>query len=137
MQRRHKEKQKLQTHLEKAVEVCHIKQAVQKIRKINKTKVWEKVEKKKLVEKKKRKWLEYLKKLQNEVLTKNAILIASTENFQIVRTKHKEVVNIFLEDKAGLQLFKKVKGKQLKKYCENAIVKIGDNNLYERCVHAR
>ena len=64
--------------------------------------VWEKVEKKKLVEKKKRKWLKYLKKLQDEVLTKNAALMASTENFQIVRTKHKEVVDIFSENKIGL-----------------------------------
>jgi len=46
--------------------------------------------------------LEYLKKLQDKVLAKDATLIASTKNSQIVGAKYKEVVNIFLEDKIEL-----------------------------------
>ena len=67
-------------------------------------------------EKKKRKQLEYLKKLQDKVLAEDATLIASTKNSQIVGAKYKEVVNIFLEDKIELQLSKKTKEKQLRKY---------------------
>ena len=37
--------------------------------------------------------------------------MVGTENLQVVEAKHKEVVNISLEDKARLQLFKKVKEK--------------------------
>ena len=49
----------------------------------------------------KKKKLEYLKKLHDEVLTEKVILQESTEMFQIIRTKCKEIVNISLENKVG------------------------------------
>lgn len=64
------------------------------MRKATETKVQEEVEKKKCIEKKKKKKkLKYLKKLQNEVLVKD------TENLQVMKTKHKKVVNISSENK--------------------------------------
>lgn len=50
--------------------------------------------------------------------------MAGTENFQIVEAKHKKIVVILSENKAELQLSKKVKGKQLKKYYINTAVKM-------------
>ena len=49
--------------------------------------------------------------------------------------KYKKVTNISSEDKTRLWPSKKVKEKQLKKYHQDAIVKIGDDNLCERCVY--
>jgi len=49
--------------------------------------------------------------------------------------KYKEVTNIFPEDKTRLWSFKKVKEKQLKKYHRKATVKIGGDNLCERCMY--
>jgi len=63
--------------------------------------------------------------------------MAGTENLQVVGAKHKEIVDIFSENKARLQPSKKAKGKQLKKYYRNTTVKIGDNNLCERCIYTR
>jgi len=88
-------------------------------------------------EKEKRKWLEYLKKLQDKVLAEDAILMAGTKNSQIVGAKYKEVVNIFLEDKMELQPSKKTKEKQLRKYYGNTVIKMGGDNLCERCMCAR
>ena len=55
-------------------------------------------------------------KTLGQVLAEDTILIAGTENPQVVRAKHKKVVNIFSEDEARLWLSKKTKEKQLKKY---------------------
>jgi len=44
--------------------------------------------------------LEYLKKLHDEVLTKEAVLKESTKIFQVARTKYKKIVNISSENKA-------------------------------------
>jgi len=52
------------------------------------------------VEKKKKK-LEYLKKLHDEVLTKEAVLKESTKIFQVSGTKYKKIANISSENKAG------------------------------------
>jgi len=78
-----------------------------------------------------------LKKLWNKVLAKNTILMISTENSQITGAKHKEVVDIFSEDKTKLQFSKKAKEKQLKKYHSDIMVKIRDNNPCERYMYTR
>jgi len=84
-------------------EACYIEQSVQKARKVAKAKVWKKAEKRKHVKKKeKRKWLEYLKKLWDKVLAEDIILIAGTENSQIVGAKYKDIVKIFLENEVEL-----------------------------------
>jgi len=49
--------------------------------------------------KKKRKRLEYLKKLQDKILTEDATLMVDTENSQVVWAKCKEITNISSEDK--------------------------------------
>ena len=50
--------------------------------------------------------------------------MAGIENFQVVETKHKKVVDIFSENEAGLQPSKKTKRKQLRKHYGNITVKI-------------
>ena len=45
MQRRHKEKQQLQAHLEEVAETHHVEHIAQKARKITKAKIREKAEK--------------------------------------------------------------------------------------------
>ena len=85
----------------------------------------EKAGKKMLVKKKKRK-LEYFQQLQDEVLVKD-VLLKSTEESQIIGSKHKEVTS---GDK-------KAKKKKLEKYCKDTRVKIEGDNPYERCVHIR
>ena len=57
-------------------------------------------------------------------MAKNTILIIETENFHVVGAKCKKVVDISLEDEAGLWLLNKTKGKQPRKYYENAMIKI-------------
>ena len=107
------------------VEACCIKQAMSKIRKVTEAKVQEKAKKRKhMKEEEKRKQLEYLKKLWDKVLAKNTTLMVDTENSQVTQTKYKEIVDIFLENETGLQLSKKTKGKQPRKYCRNTIVKM-------------
>ena len=71
---------------------------MQKIGKVAKAKAWKKAEKRKHIKKKeKRKQLDYLKKLWDKVLAEDIILMAGTENSQIVGAKYKDIVNIFRE----------------------------------------
>ena len=42
-------------------------------------------------EKKKKRMLKYLQQLWNEMLEEDAVLLESTEEFQVVGSKHKEV----------------------------------------------
>ena len=108
---------------------------MQKTRKVAEAKAWENAKKRKNIEKKKkRKQLEYFKKLQNKVLAKDAILMIGTENSQIAEIKHKKIVDISLKGRARLCPSKKAKGKQLKKYCENTMVKIESDNFYEKYI---
>lgn len=61
---------------------------------------WEKAEKRKHAEaKKKRKKLEYLKKLWDEVLTKDTMLMKGSENPQVIEAKCKKIINIFSKSK--------------------------------------
>ena len=80
--------------------------------KVAKTKAREKAKKWRLVEEeKKKKQLEYLKQLQDKVLAEDNALLGGTETSQVMGSKHKEVLNISLEDKAEQQLSKKTKRK--------------------------
>ena len=49
--------------------------------------------------KKKRQKLKYLKKLWNKILVEDAVLMENGENLQVVETKYKKVINIFLKNK--------------------------------------
>ena len=73
-----------------------------------------------------------MKKLWNEILAENIILMAGTENLQIVGAKHKEIADIFSENEARLQFSKK-----LKKYYRDTVVKMEDDNPYKRYMYAR
>ena len=76
MQKRDKEEQQLLAHLEEVSENQE------------KTKTRKKAEKQRLAEeKKKKKWIEYLKQLQNKVLTKDATLLGGTEASQDAGSK--------------------------------------------------
>ena len=70
-------------------------------------------------------------------MAEDTILMASTENFQVVGAKHETIVNIFLNNKIRIYISKKKKEKQLRKYHRDAIVKIESDNLCERYVHTR
>ena len=99
---------------------------MQKARKVTKTKAQEEAKKIKYTEEeKKKKQLKYLKKLWDEVLAEDTILMAGTKNSQVIGTKYKKIVNIFSENKARLWPSRKTKGKQLRKYHGNVTVKIG------------
>jgi len=50
--------------------------------------------------------------------------LKTAEDFQIMRTKYKEITTIFSENKIGQQPSKKVKEKQLEKYHGNTRVKM-------------
>jgi len=62
------------------------------------------------------------------MLVEDATLLESTEGSQVMETKCKEITIIFLEDKVEQWSFKKVKGKQLGKYCRDTTVKM---EMYE------
>ena len=83
---------------------------------------------------KKKKWLEYLQQLQDKVLVKDAILLEGTERLQVVGSKCKKVTS---RNEKEQWPFKKARGKQLRKYCRDAIVKMGGTNSCERCVCTR
>lgn len=112
IQRRYKEKQKLQAYLEEVAETCYIEQATQKIRKVTEAKTQKKAKKQRLIKKKKKKkQLEYLKKLWDEVLAEDTTLLKATKTLYVVEAKQKKVTNISLEDEVGQQLSKKIKKK--------------------------
>ena len=67
-------------------------------------------------------------------MTEEAALKKNAEISQIARTKCEEIANIISENEAGQWLSKKARGKQPKKYCRNAVVKIGGDNPCKRCV---
>jgi len=67
------------------------------------------------------------------VLEEEATLLEGAEGSQVAGSKCKEVT---AGDEEGQQPSKKVRGKQLEKYCGGAAVKMGGAIPYERCVCA-
>ena len=65
----------------------------QKARKEAEAKVRKEAKKRRVVkeEKKKKRTLEYIQQLQNEMLEKDTTILESTEEFQIIGSKYKEV----------------------------------------------
>jgi len=77
--------------------------------------------------------VEYLQRLWDEVLEKEATLLEGAEGSQVAGSKCKEVTTGGEEEQ---QLSKKARGKQPGKYRGGAIVKMGGANPCERCVSA-
>jgi len=84
--------------------------------------------------KKKKRILEYLQRLQDKVLEKEAALLEGAEGSQVAGSKHKKIT---IGNKKGQWPFKKAKGKQQGKYRGGTAVKIGGANLCERCMSTR
>ena len=78
--------------------------------------------------------MEYLQRLQDEVLEEEAALLEGAEESQIMGSKCKEIA---AGDEEVQWPSKKARGKQPGKYRRGAVVKIEGANLYERCVSAR
>jgi len=96
----------------------------------------EKAEKQRVVEEeeRKRRTMEYLQRLQDEVLEEEATLLEGAEGSQVAGSKCKEVT---ARDKEVQWSSKKARGKQPGKYCGGAAMKMGGANPCERCVSAR
>ena len=62
------------------------------------------------------------------MIAENATLLEGAERFQVVGSKHKEVIS---RDKEGHWSSKKAK----EKYCRGNAVKMRGANPYKRCVH--
>jgi len=107
----------------------------QKARREVEEKAQEEAERQRVVEKEERKkrTMEYLQRLQDEVLEEEATLLEGAEGSQVVGSKCKKVA---ARDKEVQQPSKKAIGKQLGKYCGGAVVKMGGSNPCERCVCA-
>ena len=79
--------------------------------------------------KKKKKTMEYLQRLWNEVLGKEAALLERAEESQVMGFKCKEIAR----DKEGQQLSKKVR----EKYYKGATAKMRGVHPCKRCVSTR
>ena len=73
-------------------------------------------------EERRKRTVEYLQRLQDEVLEEEATLLEGAEESQVMGSKRKEVT---AGDEEGQQPSKKARGKQLGKYCGGATVKMG------------
>ena len=104
--------------------------AAQKARREVEAKAKKKAKRWRIAEEKKRKKLEYIQQLQNKMIAEDTTLLESTEKSQVARSKHKEVT---FRNEERQQPFKKAR----KKYCRDAIVKIGSVNPCKRCIHTR
>jgi len=78
--------------------------------------------------------MEYLQRLRDKVLEKEASLLEGAEGSQVAGSKRKEVA---AEDEEEQRSSKKARGKQPRKYRGGAAVKMGGATLCERCVCAR
>ena len=78
--------------------------------------------------------MEYLQRLWDEVLEKEATLLERAGGSQVAGSKYKEVT---AGDEEEQRPSKKARGKQLGKYHESATVKMGGATPCERCVCAR
>ena len=108
----------------------------QKARREVEEKAQEEAERQRVVEEeeRKRRMIEYLQRLQDEVLEEKATLLEGAEGSQVTESKHKEVA---ARDKEGQWPSKKARGKQPGKYHGGATVKMGSANPCKRCVSAR
>jgi len=68
------------------------------------------------------------------VLEEEATLLEGAEGSQVTGSKRKEVAT---RDEEEQQSSKKTRGKQPRKYCGGAVVKMGGATPCERCVYAR
>ena len=105
----------------------------QKARREAEAKAKEEAERQRVAEEEERKkrTMEYLQRLWNKVLEKEATLLEGAEGSQAMGSKCKKVAT---GDKEEQRPSKKARGKQLGKYCGDATVKMGGSNPCERCV---
>ena len=75
--------------------------------------------------------VEYLQRLQDEVLEEEAALLEEAEGSQVAGSKRKEIA---AGDEEEQRPSKKARGKQPGKYHGGAAVKMGGSNPCERCV---
>jgi len=61
-------------------------------------------------------------------------MLENVEILLLIETKHKKVLEIFLENKTNPQLSKKIISKQTKKAYREKVVKIKCKNLCERYI---
>jgi len=85
-------------------------------------------------EERKKRMVEYLQQLRDEVLEEEAALLEGAEGSQVAGSKCKEVT---VGDEEKQWPSKKARGKQPRKYCRGAIVKMGGSNPCKRCVCTR
>jgi len=78
--------------------------------------------------------LEYIQQLWDKILEEDTTLLEGAKRSQIVGPKYKKTS---LEDNVDHWPFKKTKGKQPVKYCEDFRVKMGNANPCERYVCTR
>jgi len=133
MQWRHEEEQRLLAQLEEAMKLRRAECTAQKARSKAEEKAQEEAERQRVAEEEERKkrMVEYLQRLWNKVLEKEAALLEGAEGSQITESKYKEVAT---GDEEVQWPSKKARGKQLGKYCGGAAVKMGGSNPCERCV---
>ena len=70
-------------------------------------------------------------------MAENTTILGGTKTFQVIGSKYKKITNIFSGDETGQWLSKKIKGKQLKRYHRDVVVKIGEDNHCERYMYTR
>ena len=117
------------------MEAHHVEHVAQKARRKAEAKAKEEAERKRVAEEEERtrRTVEYLQRLQDEVLEKKAVLLEGAEGSQITGSKCKEVA---ARDEKVQWPFKKAREKQPGKYHGGAAVKMGGSNPCERCVCA-
>ena len=135
MQWRHEKEQQLLVQLEEAAKLCQAKHVAQKARREAEAKAKEVAERQRVAEEEKRKkrTMEYLQRLRDKVLAKEATLLEGAEEFQVAESKRKEVT---AGDEEEQWPSKKARGKQPEKYRGGAAVKMGGSNPCEKCVCA-
>ena len=135
MQWRHKEEQQLLAQLEEVAKLHWAECMAQKARREVEAKTKEEAERQRVAEEEERKkrMREYLQRLWDEVLEKEAALLKGAEGSQVVGSKRKEVA---AGDEEEQQPSKKARGKQPGKYRGGAAVKIVGATPCERYVYA-
>ena len=131
MQWRHEEEQQLLAQLEEVAKLCWAECAAQKARREAEAKAKEEAKRQRVAEEEKRKkrTMEYLQRLCDEVLEKEAALLEGAEGSQVAGSKCKEVA-------AGGEEEQRPSKKARGKYHRGAAVKMGGATPCERCVCA-
>jgi len=80
---------------------------------------------------------EKLERHYQKVLAQRSNIMEDIKIFQIMKTKRKEILEIFSKYKIILWPVKKLKEKQTKKYYRNNVVNIEDKTSCKRCVYAK